>query len=136
MDANENPLKNNFYRRLKEASDLTEFTHTCWGKVPPHTHARGTKPIDGGYKSPEVEIENLCMLDFVESPGNHRSLIFDITSRSLLRKYLPKIVRPVSRKLVMAQHNSVREYNGLIREQFTIHRIQERMEAIGKLTEY
>ena len=50
MDANENPLKNNFYRRLKEASDLTEFTHKCWGKVPPHTHARGTKRIDGRWR--------------------------------------------------------------------------------------
>ncbi len=35
------------------------------------------------YKSSEIEIVNLGMLTFAESPGDHRSFIIDISTRSL-----------------------------------------------------
>jgi hypothetical protein len=101
MDVNGNPLRNGLYDRIgKGLEGMQEFSHNCWGATPPHTHARGSKPIDGGYISPEVEILNLSMLNFVDSPGDHRSLLLDVSTRSLLGEHLNKICRPVRRRLV------------------------------------
>ncbi len=137
MDVNNHPLCKKFYSLLKEQNtDMEEFSHKCWGPKEPHTHHSGKSPIDGGYKSPEVEIVNLSMLDFAESPGNHRSLLFDISTRSLLGKFRYKICCPVSHQSVTSQADSVKRYNEIVREQFEIHRIVERMDAVDKMTKY
>jgi hypothetical protein len=63
MDINDHPLQNKFYRKLKDHNtDMEEFTHKCWGPKEPYLHHSGNSPIDGGYKTPEVEIVNLTML--------------------------------------------------------------------------
>jgi hypothetical protein len=52
MDEYRNPLQINLNRKIGcRADGMEEFTHECWGPTPPHTHARGSAPIDGGYKS-------------------------------------------------------------------------------------
>ncbi len=94
----------------------------------------GKSPIDGGYKSPEVEIVNLSMLNFAESPGNYRSLLFDISTCSLLGEFRYKVCHPVSRRLVTSQVDSVKRYNEIVRDQFQVHRIIERMDAVDKMT--
>jgi hypothetical protein len=50
--------------------------------------------------TPEVEIVNLAMLTFAESPGDHRYYVLDISTQSLLGVYRYKVCRPVSRRLV------------------------------------
>ena len=115
---------------------MEEFSHRCWGPKEPYTHHLGKSPIHGGYKSPEVEIVNIAMLNFAESPGNHRSLLFDITTRSLLGKFRYKVCRPVSRRLVTSQKDSVKRYNKIVREHFEVHRIVERMDAVDKMMKY
>ncbi len=97
---------------------------------------RNRSPIDRAYKAPEVEIVNLCMLTFAESPGDHRSLCFDISTRSLLGKFRFKICRPVSRRLVTSQQASVTRYSQIVLEQFEIHQILERLDAVDKMTHY
>ena len=137
IDVNGHPLYNNLYRQLNEqGTELEEFSHKCWGPTPPYTHHAGRSPIDGAYKSPEVEIVNLCMLTFAESPGDHRSLCFDITTRSLLGEFRFKVCRPVSRRLITSQEGSVQRYNQIVREQFEIHRIIVRLDAVDKMTRY
>jgi hypothetical protein len=76
------------------------------------------------------------MLAFAESPGDHRSLCFDISTFSLLGKFRYKVCRPVSRRLVTSQPSLVKRYNKIIREQFEIHRIVERLDAVDKMTRY
>ncbi len=107
MDLNNYPMRNKLYTKLNK-HDMTEFTHKCWGPKEPYTHHSGKSPIDGGYKTPEVEIVNLAMLNFAESPGDHWSFILDVSTRSLLGVYRYKICRPVSRRLVTSQGGSVR----------------------------
>ena len=104
---------------------MEEFTHKCWGPKEPCTHHLGKSPIDGGYKSLEVEIVNLSMLNFAESPGNHRSLLFDISTRSLLSKFRYTVCHPVSRRLVTLQADSVKCYNEIVQVKFEVHRIVE-----------
>jgi hypothetical protein len=116
--------------------DLEESTHKCWGPTPPYTHISGLFPINGGYKSPELEIVNLGMLSFTESPGGHRLFIIDISTCSLLREFRFKVYRPMSRRLLTSQHQSVDRYNKIVRDQFDTCSIVERMNAINKMTRY
>ena len=137
MDVNRNPLHNNLYRQIGGGADgVAELTHECWGPTPPQTHARGSAPIDGGYKSQEIEIVNLFMLNFADSPGDHRSLILDVSTCSMFGEKLNKICKPVSRRLITSQRLSVMRYNKIVQEQCIIHQIQEQMYAIDRLTSY
>jgi hypothetical protein len=115
---------------------MEEFSHKCWGPKEPYTHHLGKSSINGRYKSLEVEIVNLSMLNFAESPGNHRSLLFGISTCSLLGKFMYKICCPVSRQLVTSQVDSAKCYNEIVREQFEICRIVERMDTVDKMTKY
>ena len=118
MDVNGDPLRNNLYKSIQEGADgMEEFSHKCWGSKPPRTHARGSGPRDGGYISSELEILNLSMLNFVDSPGDHRSLLLDVSTKSMLGEHLNTICRPVSRRLVMSQRDSVKRYNRIVKEQ-------------------
>jgi hypothetical protein len=137
MDVNGHPLKNNFYSALQERqTNMEEFSHKRWGLSEPYTHHSGKSFIDGGYKMPELKIVNLAMLNFAESPEDHRSLIFDVSTRSILGKFRYKVCRPVSVRLVTSQASSVKRYNKIVQDQFKLHRIVERMDAVDKMTRY
>jgi hypothetical protein len=86
MDPNNHPRRNKLFTKLKD-HDMDEFTHKCWGPTEPYTHHSGKSQIDGGYKTPEVEIVNLAMFNFAESPGDHQSFVLDVSTRSLLGIY-------------------------------------------------
>jgi hypothetical protein len=86
MNLNNHPRRNKLYTKLKD-HNMGEFTHKCWGPMEPYTHHSRKSPKDGGYKTPEVDIINLAMLNFAESPGDHRSFVLDVSTRSLLGVY-------------------------------------------------
>jgi hypothetical protein len=135
IDVNSHPLHNDLYRLLQERrTEMEEFSHKCWGPKASYTHLAGKSPIDGAYKSLEVEIVNLYMLTFAESPGDNRSLGFDISTHSLLGKFRYKVCRPVSWRLVTSQLSLVKRYNKIVREQFETHCIVERLDAVDKMT--
>ncbi len=85
MDLNNHLIHNKLYNKLKD-HDMGEFKHKCWGPTEPYTHHSRKSPIDGGYKTLEVEIVNLAMLNFAD-PGEHQSFVLDISTRSLLSVY-------------------------------------------------
>jgi hypothetical protein len=137
MDANEHVLKGKFNKVLTRTRlDMEEFTHKCWGPNQPYTHINGSIPINGRYKFSEIEVLNVCMLLFLDSPGNHRAFIIDISTRSILGEFCYKVCRPVSRRLITSQQHSVDKYNRMVQEQFVRHRIVERLEAVDKMTHY
>ena len=137
MDVNDHPLKINFYQRLKrKLTELEEFTHKCWGPMPPYTQISGLSPIDSRYKSPVIEIVQLGMLSFPESPGDHSSFIINVSIHSLLGDFRYKVCRPMSRRLVTSQQQSVNRYNQIVQEQFDTHQIVERLNAVNKMTWY
>ena len=76
------------------------------------------------------------MLTFTESPGDHRSFVLVISTRSLLGVYRYKVCRPFSCRLVTSQESSVKTYNKITREQFQIHCIEEHMDAVNRMTRY
>ena len=109
MDENESTIDGPLRKMLeKEGVDLEEFSHRYYGNNPPHTFIDGKIPIDAGYKTPDLEIKAFCMLSFLDSTGDHRSWLVDVTTRSMLGPELLKIVRPPGRRLVSTQPRSVR----------------------------
>jgi hypothetical protein len=84
----------------------------------------------------EIEVLNVCMLPFVDSPGNHQAFIINISTKLLLGEFYYKVCRPVSRHLITSQQGSLDEYNRIVREQFSQHRIVEHLDAVDKTTRY
>ena len=126
MDVHGNP--NNLYRQVGDGADgMEEFTHKCWGLTLPHTHARGSAPIDGRYTSQEIEIVNLCMLNFVDSPGDHRSLILDVSACSMFGEKLNKICKPVSRRLITSQQLLVMRYTKICKSSVLFTKFKSRL---------
>jgi hypothetical protein len=77
------------------------------------------------------------MLNFAESPSKHSYLLFDISiTCSFLGKFRYKVCHPVSRRLVTSQADSVKRYNKIVRDQFKVHKIIERIVAVDKMTKY
>jgi hypothetical protein len=96
----------------------------------------GKTPTNGGHKTLEVKIVNLAILTFAKSPGDHRSFVLDVSTRSLLGVYRYKVCQPVSRRLITSQESSVKRYNKIIQEQFHIHCIKVQMNAVYNMTRY
>ncbi len=70
IDVNGHPLHNDLYQQLQERkTEMEEYSHKCWGPKAPYMHPAGKSSIDRAYKSPEVEIVNLCMLTFAKKSG-------------------------------------------------------------------
>ena len=74
------------------------------------------------------------MLLFLDSPGDHRGFIIDISTRSLLGEFWYKVCCPISRCLIMSQQGLVDEYNRIIHKQFDQHQIVERLDTVNKMT--
>jgi hypothetical protein len=93
MDANEHLLNRKFNRALKRTgSDLEKFTHKCWGAYQPYTHINWSIPINGGYILPEIEVLNVCMLPFLDSPGDHQVFIIGILPDCFLVNFITNCV--------------------------------------------
>ncbi len=137
MDVNKHPTEGKFSRKLAKMNlDMHKLSQKCWGPTPPNTHINGMQPIDGGYIYSEIEVVNLAMLNFTDCPGNHRSLILDVLTISLLGKYQHKVCWPVSRRLVLSQQSLVDRCKKIIWEKFKIHHIKERLNAVDRMTQY
>ena len=135
MDANELTMDGPLRKMLeREGVALEDLSHKYYGRTPPNTFIDGKVPIDAGHKTPDVEIKAFCMLSFMESTGEHRSWLIEITTRSMLGRERLKNVRPPGRRLVSTQPRSVETYNKTVEQQFRLHRIPERMDAVDKLS--
>ena len=133
IDSNEHVLNGPIAHHLSHPSiDLREITHTFWPPgSEPNTHFRGSLPIDGIYTSPEIDATNFLSLSFHEGVGDHRTMIVDFTTASMIGHYQGHVVRPTSRRLTTKQPSSVRNYNAALLSQLTSHRIPERLRAIA-----
>ena len=133
IDSNEHILHGPLAQRLTHPSiDLKEVTHKFWPTgTEPNTHFRGSQPIDAIYASPEIDVRNCLSLSFHEGVGDHRTMIVDFTTASMIGHYQGHVVRPTSRRLTTKQPSSVRNYNNELLLQLTKHNIPERLVAVS-----
>ena len=96
MDVNEHVINGKFMRRLMEDSmlDLVEETHRHWEEEPAHTYINGKDPIDCGLRTKDVEITGFLMQPYSRSVGDHRTIILDATTLSMVGSYQHSIVSP------------------------------------------
>lgn len=132
VDMNEHILKGPFVRRLLSLG-LVEATHTSWGNKEPNTHVSGSKPIDVVYHSSDIEIVATKQLSFHESVGDHRSVIIDVTSRSLIGTDGNRIVRPTARRLVCSNKKSVDQFIKYVEKELNRHRLHEKLSTASQL---
>ncbi len=125
-DMNEHILQGQLATRLL-ALGLVEALHNSWDTYEPNTHVSGSKPIDGIYHSSNLEITSSMMLSFHEGVGDHRTLLNDITARSLLGTDGFKIVRPAARRLTCTNKKSVEQFIKYVEEQLTQHNLHNRL---------
>ncbi len=83
-----------------------------------------------------IEIGQLGMLLFVESPGDHRSFIIKVSTHLLLGDFRYQVCWPMGRRLVTSQQQSVDRYNQIVQEQFVTHQIVEIWNTVDKMTRY
>jgi len=122
-DANEHILDGKYTRRLLEDPllGLVEETSRHWGDSPPNTHVMGSVPIDGVWRTPDIEVNNLIMLPFSHSVGDHRTIILDVTTLSMIGSYQHKVVYPPCRPLSNKHKQSVARYVSQLERQMDIH---------------
>ena len=65
--------------------DVSEVLHRAWGNRPPNT--QGKIPIDRVWATNSLDIAGFKILPFYSSVGDHRGMVFDVTSRFLLGKF-------------------------------------------------
>jgi hypothetical protein len=85
---------------------------------------------------PEIEVLNVCMLPFLDSPGDQRAFIIDISNRLLLGEFYYKVCYPISHRLITSQQSSVDEYNRIVCKQFDQHRIVKRLDVVDRMSRY
>jgi hypothetical protein len=135
MDANCHVLTG----RLSQASThesigLREITKDHLGSLCPNTHASGSEQIDGVCLTSDITITAVKWLPFEESPGDHRSCIFDFTTLSAIGSVEQKISLPKCRRLISTNPGAVAAYTAEMERQFDIHQIEQRMAAIDEVT--
>ena len=95
-DTNEHILKGSLGTSLTSSKwdlGLEEVSHRAWGDTPPNTHIRGKIPIDGVWASSTMYIVGFKILGFCSSLGDHRGMILDVTTQSLIGKYEHRVER-------------------------------------------
>jgi hypothetical protein len=135
MDANCHVLTGRLSRALTHPSiGLREITKDFLGSLCPNTHARGSEQIDGVWTTSDITITAVKWLPFEESPGDHRTCIFDFTTLSAIGSVERKISLPKCRRLISYNPGAVAVYTAEMERQFDLHRIEERLAAIDEAT--
>ena len=101
-----------------------------WENTPPNTHIRGKDPIDGIWTSITLDIVGLKILGFYSSVGDHRGMVFDVTSQSLLGVHENRVIRAGSQRLNSKNASSVSRYNEIFEEKVRRHRLRKRLDEL------
>jgi len=132
MDANEHVLYGGLCKRLldeKLGLNLAEISHKAWSEQEPNTYIDGSKPIDGVWASEGLEIGGFKMLSFGESVGDHRTMIFDVTTRSLIGKFEHRVVRADCRRLNCKTHSLI-SYMTILERLMSVHKMDQRLDTL------
>jgi hypothetical protein len=107
---------------------LTGVTHHRWGNEEPHTYFRGTKPIDGVWRSQQMEIASTAQLSFHEGVGDHRSVLVNITTDSAIRKQEFRMVHPNARRFSSGNVRARLKYISHLEQQMLNHWMVEHLQ--------
>jgi len=98
-------------------------------KIEPNTHAYSSIPIDGVWASRSLETGGFKLLPFDESVGDHSTMIFDASTRSLVGEHDYKVVCATYRTFNCKMF-SLERYNGILKRLMDVHQIEEKLDTI------
>lgn len=135
MDSNENITDGVLSRRLaRDDIRMREAVHKLnKGRGPP-THFRGSDKsngaIDGIWVSDDLEVIGASYLPFDHELGDHRPVVVDVLSRSILGVPKKMIVRPKARRLSSRVPRIRDKYLKSVKEKFKKHKIEEKLSTL------
>ena len=134
LDANENIYRKSLGKALTNSDTLAmkEVVGSFTGKPIRPTYFRGTKPIDGIWATPDINIAGACVMPAGFGIGDHRMFIVDILTSSLIGTQPQKIVRPTARRLNTKIIGAASAYRDRFEHLLLKHRI---IEKIGRAHE-
>jgi hypothetical protein len=91
------------------------------------TYFRGSKPIDGIWITPDVQIANACVMPAGYGIGDHRLFIVDIVASSMIGNDPPRIKCPSARRLNTLLSYVAERYATLYHENVIRHKLIERL---------
>ena len=83
---------------------------------------------------PDMEVPTFYMLHFINSPGDHRAWVINVSTHFIIGELLHVIDHPARRRLVMRRPKVFNIFNEILEEEFKMHRIEERINVIDNLT--
>lgn len=134
MDANCHVLTGKLCRDLYKVLGMREITKDHLGSLCDNTHPSGSQQIDGVWATSDITITAVKWLSYSESPGDHRSCIFDFTTLSAIGSHERSIVLPGCRRLISTHPTAFPAYEAEMNRQFDIHRVEERLARIDEET--
>lgn len=91
------------------------------------THFRGSRPIDAIWASKDLEVTNACAMPIGYGPGDHRLIVVDFTSVSMVGEEPQAIVRPGARRLNSKDAEARKKYITVLEELLERHKLGEKM---------
>jgi hypothetical protein len=137
MDINCHVLTGKLSRILPgELLEIWEITKDFLGFLCDNTHASGSQQIDGVWVTSDITITAVKWLSYAESPGDHRTCIFDFTTLSAIGSIERRIVLPGCRRLISSDKRCFENYEREMNFQFDLHRIEEHQVSIDLATTF
>ena len=111
-DFNENVYTDKLARRLAEPDlGMTEQIRRITGEEIPPTHERGKQPLCAIYATSMIEGTAATVLKKGAGLGDHRVLMVDFKSASVIGDKLPRIVSPAARLMNSGNERHRDRYN-------------------------
>ena len=135
LDANDDLRDSETHTWLTTMLGLRNCLHEHHSNLsPPSTYTRNfkSKPIDGCYASPTLQIEKCGFLPFREGIGDHRIVYIDVDETKWLEGDIFKIQPPQIRRLQCRDVRIVRKYLQELRKLLESRSISNRVENLYK----
>ena len=132
MDTNKNILHDIFTSLLTDdmnGLDLEEVIHRVWGAEEQNTFIDGYRPIDEVWASTCLEIGGFKLLSFRGIFGDHRTMIFDVTTCSLIGNFEHRVVMAGCRRL-NCKASSMKKYIKLLEKLMAENRMDDRVNEV------
>ena len=108
---------------------MVEISHRAWGLNKPNNNTDGSIPINGVWVSLSLKIGGFNILSFNESVGNHSTMIFDVSTRSLIGEHDHKVVRAACRR-PKCKTPSLGRYKDILKNLMNVYRMEEMLDVI------
>ena len=132
LDANEDMDQGPLQRKLERLGFRDAIKARRDGRRGPATHFRNTKgkKIDACWISEDIEDGYARYLRFYAGIGDHRAMVIDVPSSSVLGGHMLKVARPVARRLNGNIKATKEKYNSDLEGYVAEHKLLTRAEAL------